>query len=232
MSSDPPSKGTPEYVQWLRATLTPEDLDALPASDVEALRRFGRGVEFRAGELLFSQGEKPHVTYIIESGEAELVYETRFERLVVQLLGPGSGVGYLAVVLDSPYAYSAYARTAVRGLAFDTATVDTMLDLHPEICFRWLRLLAKRLERAQRRLVEFAGKSAFERVVHFLLNETLERDSLSLSLTQSKLAEVLALSRQTVSRVLGDLESQRLIECRRGLILITDRNSLRDHVPR
>ncbi len=227
-----PERSARESLGWLRASLTAGDVQALPRDDVEALRPFGTRVFLEAGDVLFRQGDRPSLTYIIESGEAELVYETQFERLIIELLGPGAAIGYLAVVLDTSYAYTAVASTELAAIAFDTATVQTLVELRPEVCFRWLRLVAQRLERAQRRLVEFAGKTAFERVVHFLINESEERGTLELIVTQQRLADALALSRQTVSRVLGELEAQQLVDRRRGQLRVTDLESLRAHTPR
>jgi CRP-like cAMP-binding protein len=94
-----------------------------------------------------------------------------------------------------------------------------------------LRLVSGRLERAQRRLVELAGKTAFEQVVHFLLHETDERESSTVELTQTEVAATLGIGRQTVSRVLGQLERQGIVERRRGRVEILSVGKLRDHVP-
>ena len=97
--------------------MTREDFDALPAGDVEALRRFAIRRAYLPGTTLFRQGEWPKELLIIERGEVELVYETRSERLVVQILYPGSSVDHLAILLGIPYPYSAVtlAKTTLPG---------------------------------------------------------------------------------------------------------------------
>ncbi|MFQ5426910.1 MAG: Crp/Fnr family transcriptional regulator [Gaiellales bacterium] len=141
-------------------------------------------------------------------------------------------MGDLPVFLGTPYAYSALTRTPVRTLRINLETVETLIEVYPEICFRWLRLLARRLERAQRRLVELAGSSAVEKLTHFLLHEAEARDSLTVALTQTELADTLALSRQTVCRALGELEALDLVERGRGRVTITDGTRLRALLPR
>jgi CRP/FNR family transcriptional regulator len=211
--------------------MTSEDFEALPADDVEALRRFGVRESLPAGARLFRQGDRPAAIFIVEEGEVELAYETRFERLIVMIVRAGSSLGDLPVMLDTPYAYTAVTRTPTSALRFSSETIETLIDLHPQICFRWLRLISTRLERAQRRLVELAGKTAFEQVVHFLLHEVDQRSSATVQLTQADVAAALGIGRQTVSRVLGQLERQGIVKRARGRIVILSVARLRDHIP-
>lgn len=226
-----PAADSPEFARWLRRTLRPEDFASLPDDDVDALRRFAVCEEHPPGAVLFRQGERPIAVFIVEHGEVELIYETEFERLVVQVVCEGSSIGDLPVMLDTPYAYTAVTRRPTATLRFSLDTIRTLIEIHPHICFRWLRLLARRLDRAHRRLVELAGKSAFEQVVHFLLHETDDRGSPTLEITQSELAAAMGLSRQTVSRVLGQLSGLGLVRTQRGRIDVIDHERLLNHVP-
>lgn len=227
-----PLRDSPEFAGWLRHTMTREDFAALPEDDVEALRRFAVSRSYAAGSTLFRQGERPQAIFVVEEGEVELVYETRFDRLVIQIVGSGSSIGELPVFLETPYLFTAVARTDVSLLSLTLDTLRTLVELHPAICFRWLRLVARRLDRAHRRLVELAGKSAVEQVVHFLLNEAEERKRLTFDLAQRELASALGLSRQTVSRALGELRRQGIVDVGRRRIHILDLDALRAHVPR
>jgi CRP/FNR family transcriptional regulator len=208
-----------------------EDFQGLPADDVEALRRFATLSTYPAGTTLFRQGERPQELLIIERGELELVYETRSERLVVQILYPGSSVDHLAILLDIPYPYSAVTLSEATLLRLRLDTVRTLEELFPGIAFRWLRLLAHALDRAHQRLLEMAGKSALEQVSHLLLHESVERDEPVVELTQEELAATLALSRQTVSRALHDLAHEDVIKQERRRIRLLDLEKLRERLP-
>jgi CRP/FNR family transcriptional regulator, cyclic AMP receptor protein len=227
-----PSPNSPEFAGWLRKTMTREDFDGLPEDDVEALRRFATTRTCPPGATLFRQGERPREIFIIERGDLELVYETRFERLVVQFLHAGSTVDDLAVILDVPYSYSAVTLTDASVLCLRLDTIRALEELFPEISYRWLRLMAHTLERAHRRLLELAGKSAVEQVVHFLVHESAARQALAIDLTQGELAATLALSRQTVSRVLRDLAREHAVKRERRRVLILDHEKLQAHLPR
>ena len=217
-----PSAHSPEFAQWLRQTLRREDFNNLPEDDVEALRRFAVREDHPQGIELFRQGEAPQAIFIVEQGEIELVYVTRTERLIVQVIGPGSSVGELPVMLGTPYAYTAVTRVPTTTLRFPLETLQTLIDVHPHICFRWLRLVSRRLERAERRMLELSGRSAFEQMVQYLVRETHEQQSEAVTVTQRDIGASLALGRQTVSRVLGELEHLGLIARGRGELRILD----------
>jgi CRP-like cAMP-binding protein len=211
--------------------MTQADFDALPGDDIEALRRFATCRTHLSGTTLFRQGGRPRELLMIERGEVELVYETRSERLVMQLLYAGSSVDQLAILLDSPYACSAITLSEARLLHVRLDTVRTLEELFPEIGFRWLRLLAHTLDRSQQRLVELAGRSALEQVSQVLLHEATERGEPTVQLTQEELAATLALSRQTVSRAFQHLSREGAISPGRRRVRVLDFEKLREHVP-
>jgi CRP-like cAMP-binding protein len=91
--------------------------------------------------------------------------------------------------------------------------------------------MAHTVDRAHRRLLELAGKSAVEQLVHFLLHESAERDELTVDLTQDELAATLGVSRQTVSRVLRDLEKENVVSRERRRIRILDLEKLSGRLP-
>jgi CRP-like cAMP-binding protein len=206
------------------ATLTRADLDALPADDIEALRRFATVVRHRAGDVLFRRGQRADAMYIVSGAEIELVAPTAAGDVVVQVIRPGTTVGDLSVMLDVPHAHTATARKAT--LRVDLETVRALVRIDGDICYRFLRLVSRRLERTERRIEQLLGPSAFERVVKLLIDVADERGSNTVELRQADIAAALALSRQTVSRMLAELAATGLIERRRGRVRILDRPRL------
>jgi CRP-like cAMP-binding protein len=210
--------------------MTKEDYDGLPADDVAALRRFATRRTCRAGKTLFREGDLPHELLILERGELELVHATRSERLVVQIVHPGSSVDHLAILLQVPYPYSAVALTDATILHLRLDTIRVLEELFPEIAFRWLRLLAHALDRAHQRVFELAGRSALQQVSQLLLDESRARREPTLELTQQELAAALALSRQTVSRTFRSLSLEGAIKPERRRVRVLDSQKLRAHL--
>lgn len=226
-----PRPDSPDYARWLRRTMTREDFEALPDDDIEALRRFAVVETYPPGTILFRQGDAPQAAFIVEEGEIELVYQTKYDRLIVEILSAGASIGDLAVMFETPYPYTGVVRTPTTALSFSADTIHTLIELYPEICFRWLVHLEAAGARISpgRRIGRQVGARA-DRALH--LHEAEERRSMTIGIAQTDLAATLALSRQTVSRMLGQLEREGLIECRRGLIGIRDLQGLRKRLPR
>lgn len=135
-------------------------------------------------------------------------------------------------MLETPYPYTALTRRWTMTLRLGPEAMQTLVAVHPHICYRWLRVLSRRMARAQRWLAELTGRSAFERTVRFLLREVEERESRVVELSQKQLAEALSLSRQTVSRALGLLERDGVIERGHRRIEVRELERLRRHLPR
>lgn len=227
-----PAPGSNEFARTLQGRVSREELESLPDDDLGALRRFGIQKTWPAGETIFRQGDQPEVLFIIEQGEVSLVDETKRKRLIVQIVRTGSILGESPVLHESPYAYTAVARTETTTLGFTLETIRALLEIDPQICFRWLRMLSDRLDGSQQRLLAVAGRSAIERLGSLLLQEAGEGAPATVAMTQQELASTLGIGRQTVSRVLGNLQRLGLVERGRGQVRILDPDRLRALLPR
>ena len=98
------------------------------SQDVEALRRFAVRRTYRRGKTLFRQGDRPGEIMILERGEIELVDQNRGERLVVEIVHPGSSIDHLALILGVAHCYSAVALTDATVLRL---RLDTVRGLAP-----------------------------------------------------------------------------------------------------
>jgi CRP/FNR family cyclic AMP-dependent transcriptional regulator len=223
--AEPPS--SLGVASWLWRTLRSEDFETLAFDDLEVLRGFSVAETHPSGTILFRQGDAPGAVFIIEKGDVELAYETRLGRRVVATVRSRSCIGDCSVMLETPHPYSAVTRGWATTLRLNLEAMQLLLELHPDICFRWLRLVSRRIARVQRQVAELAGRPASEQVVRFLLDEAEEHQSPIVELTQTELAEGLALSRQTLSRVLGQLERQGIIVRGHRRVEIRDLDRLR-----
>jgi CRP-like cAMP-binding protein len=217
---DPPAAGVPDQI------------GATVGDDLETLRPFGLRRSWPAGATLLRQGQHPPLLYVIERGEVALWDESGAGRRLVQIVHAGASIGDLPALLDEPCLYTAVTRVETDTLAFSREMVHDLLELDPQICFLWLRLLARRLEPGYPRNVALAGRSAVERLGLFILNELEETGGSSIELTQTELASATGLSRQRVSGVLGALERLGVLERHRGGLRVLDTERLREMFPR
>src|SRR4051812_10431571 len=82
---------------------------------VAALGRQER-LSWRAGEVLFRQGDDADCAYLLESGEVEVIVDTPLGSLAIALLAPPQIVGEIALFCDAPRSATVLAKTPVTAL--------------------------------------------------------------------------------------------------------------------
>jgi CRP-like cAMP-binding protein len=212
--------------RWLRRATDPDSEPAATLGGHVAVRT-ARRLRFSPRAVLLQQDEVANRVLLIESGEVELVRMVGPDRLIVQLLGPGATVGDMSLLLALPAPFTAYARTPVVARALELDALASLLRANPEVAFAWLEAVARKLERSYRRVLEMSGKSGLERVAQLLYHEVELQGADRVVLTQTQIAELLVLSRQTVSRALGELQAQDLVVRRRGYVQVLNATGLR-----
>jgi CRP/FNR family transcriptional regulator, cAMP and macrophage regulator len=99
------------------------------------------------------------------------------------------------------------------------------------VCQRFLFSMASRVERLQRRFVELTGSDLRQRVATLLLDEHTDLPG-PIELTQAKVAEMIASTRQSVNQVLRELEQDGMIRRDYRTIHVLEPEALRALVDR
>ena len=115
---------------------------------------------YKAGQVLFDQGDVGDAAYIIIDGEAEVMVDSPGGPLTVAVLRRNDIVGEIAILCDVP-------RTATVKAATELVTLKVTKDLFfrmvmdfPEMGVEIMRVLAHRLEQTTAQLREARTGSA------------------------------------------------------------------------
>jgi CRP-like cAMP-binding protein len=108
--------------------------------------RFGR--EFRAGDVLFREGERGEEMYVIQSGVVQILKRVGEGERPLATLGRGEFVGEMAILNDKPRTATAVVLEDARCLVIDAATLEQMISNNTEIALRLVKKLARRLDSA------------------------------------------------------------------------------------
>src|SRR5947199_4294234 len=73
-------------------------------------------LSWRAGEVLFRQGETADCAYLLEAGEVEVIVDTPLGSLAIARLAPPQIVGEIALFCEAPRSATVVAKSAVRAL--------------------------------------------------------------------------------------------------------------------
>lgn len=206
----------------------PTGLDSCVPADVrDALLRAGRPRDFRAGEVVFHQGDPCDSLFLLRLGRVAVrVLTPDGDELTVGLLVAPEEFGELGLLRDDHHhTASVTALGEVRVLAVPSARFHDLRIEHPALTEWLLRTLAHRLERSSLLLAEALFLDANHRVARRLLDccDSFQvQDVGRLPLVQEDLAAMAGVSRPTANRALRRLERSGALRLGRGHIEIVD----------
>jgi CRP-like cAMP-binding protein len=108
--------------------------------------RFGR--EFRAGDVLFREGDRGEEMYVIQTGIVQITKLVGNVQRPLATLGRGEFVGEMAILNDKPRTATATVLEEAKCLLIDAATLEQMISNNSEIALRLVKKLARRLDSA------------------------------------------------------------------------------------
>jgi len=206
----------------LRATGLRRFLNEMQLKELERYCMAGTG---KGGTTLFRQDEAADRLYVLVEGTVELRARPPGRRVyrTVELIQPGCTFGDEAV-LDAP-AYLSSARTLglAKILVLPRSGFDRLTEARPDIAVGVLRCSGGCLLHTVRRsaiLTQAPADVALRLLLDELATSTGARDGrpVPVRITHAQLAGLLHLSRETVSRMLGQMAAHGSIELGRGVI--------------
>lgn len=114
---------------------------------------------YKAGQMLFKQGEMGDAAYIVLGGTADILIDTADGPLRVAQLAENEIIGEIAILCDIPRTASVEAATELIALKITKELFFRMIMDFPEMGVEVMRVLAHRLEQTtnQLRLARAAG---------------------------------------------------------------------------
>lgn len=211
------------HVSWIASDFGRRDYTPLSREDLAALSEMLEAEDVEAGQRILSPGEPADRAFIVARGEIELLVRRGPRRSLVSIQRAGGVFGDVPLLCEMPFPFIAAARTPATLLHLDRDELLDLLATHPAIALRWLVNVVRRLERANRRVVELTVGDLKARVLALLADELLEEEHAStIGLTQAEMASLLGATRQSVNRVLRKLADEGLVQQRYGEVEIVD----------
>jgi CRP-like cAMP-binding protein len=128
--------------------------------------RLGR--EFRAGDVLFREGERGEDMYVIQSGLVQIVKRVGEEDRPLANLGRGEFLGEMAILNGKPRSATAVVLEDAKCLVIDAHTLEQMIANNAEIALRLVKKLARRLDSADEMIQILLNPDPKARVLHGL----------------------------------------------------------------
>lgn len=183
---------------------------------------------FAKGEMIILAEAEGDALFVIEQGQVKvsLIHEDGRE-VILSFLGPGEVFGELSLLDGKPRSATVTATAPTSLLMLRRSDFLRLLAGIPQIAVALLEELAERLRRTDQQLEGLALFNVASRLSRTLLRLALERGveipegfALEDPPTHQQLANMTGSTRETVSRVLKQLESQGYIARHGGQIVI------------
>jgi CRP-like cAMP-binding protein len=203
--------------------------EGLPPGSVDRFLEQGRPRRFGTGEVVFHEGDPGDSLHLIVEGRFAARTSTRQgDVATLAVFGPGELFGEIALIRPEAR------RTATivsleRGetLSIHRDDLAVLRRQHPEVTDVLLQILADKVERYTRHLLEALFVPAEIRVLRRLLElRGVYADRREVPVTQASLASMAGTSRATVNKVLGEEVERGALRLTRGRIGILDPEAL------
>ena len=126
------------------------------------------GKTAKAGEVLFTAGEKGAEMFVVRSGLVRIAVESSGVEKTLAILGPGEFVGEMSILTDQPRSATATVQEDAELLVVGVRVLEEMIVHNTEIALRLIRKLARRLESADALIRVLLYRDAKERVIENL----------------------------------------------------------------
>jgi CRP-like cAMP-binding protein len=200
----------------------------LSAEEMDVIARSAPMREVALGTLLISPDQASEVLFILKKGRVRL-YRLGVDgrSLTTAIVEAGELFGEMVALgqqMDDTYA-EALDRSVV--CIMSRTDVHQMLLSDPRVASRIAESLGARVAELERRLSDTVLKSVPGRIASALA-AMASGGRADVRLTHEQLADLVGTTRETTTKVLGDLRDRGLVRLRRGRITVVDPGGLRD----
>jgi|WetSurMetagenome_2_1015567.scaffolds.fasta_scaffold435700_1 CRP/FNR family transcriptional regulator, cyclic AMP receptor protein len=194
----------------------------LPEAQLGDLASYLKEKHFRRGEYIIYEGDEGNELFIIIEGLVKITKLNEDGReKILATLGEGEFFGELALVDGAPRSATVQAKSACIMYSLARNEFLNLLRQAPEVCLSIITVLARRLREANIQIEDMTFKDARSKLVSLLLElaskyggPTAASDKVRLQhkFTHQELADMISSSRETVSRLMGNLLEEGFIE--------------------
>jgi CRP/FNR family cyclic AMP-dependent transcriptional regulator len=182
--------------------------------------------ELPTGQLIYTPNQPAEVLFILKKGRIRLYQISSDGRtMTTAIIAPGQVFGEMAALgqqLDQTFAETIEPCVVC---LMSKADVERLLLSDHRIATRVAEFLGSRVADLERRLGDSVLKSAPERIAATLARLAGEGGE-TIRLTHGQLADLVGSSRETTTKVLGDLADRGLVQLKRGRIVVRHSDGL------
>ena len=173
--------------------------------------------EYGAGEIVYAQGEQNDGVHCVSGGTVGIRrLDDNGNSVLLELAYPGDTIGYRSFLTGGEHKTSAEALGPTVACHIDRATIAALLAGNPALGLHFLKRSIGELEHAHDMMFRQATLSNRHKLVHLLLvlvqrhghRHTNGSQSVELPVSRRDLASMVGTRHETISRIIGRLETE------------------------
>ena len=208
---------------------------ALGDKDLEAVGGLVVCRKYRRNTFVFTEGEPGEALCFVKSGRVKISKITPDGReQILHIMAPGDIFGEVVLFDGGPYPATAEVVEDAEIGMIRNQDIDNLIRRNGDVALKMLKIMARRLKDAQAKIRDLALKDTVGRTAGLLLRlaqtsgvKEKEGIRVPLDLSRQDLANMIGTSRETITRVLCELDRQGVIHLERSEIMIIDPERLK-----
>jgi CRP/FNR family cyclic AMP-dependent transcriptional regulator len=198
--------------------------------DLERIAEAAHTRSYAKNSIIAFEDRPGEALYVVLSGQVKIVLTAEDGReVILSTRSKGDFFGEMSLIDDQPLSANVIAMEDSELLILHREDFQRCLEEMPMVAFGLLRAFCKRLRQADSKISSLVLQDVPARVAGLLLEMADQNDGINISqqLTHHLIAQMVGSSRETVSRAMGDLTTQGLIEVSRQSATIPNRRKVR-----
>ena len=187
--------------------------------------------EYDSKQYIYTPHDRVENIYILKEGEVTLYQSVDGKRIVLDILKPGAVFGNISFDPDTSEKHFAEVTQKSYLCTLPHNYFLQILQKRPDIAFRAMKILSRRLNQYQAQIQALSSLHARERILATirLLNEKEDQSILPevlrkpTKITHEKLGSMTGLTRETVTKQLKELEAEDFVTINKKHIRLSDK---------
>lgn len=210
----------------------------LTSSQIAHLESRSVAKRYERGGVVYLPSDQNDSVALLASGRVRLYHLTgEGKQAVLAIMDPGEMFGELALMEDGARDEFAEAMEKSTVILIPREEIQALMAEYPDVAMGVTRLMGFRRQRVERRLKSLLFRSNRERLVHLLLElsekygqETEEGVRIGIKLSHQELANIIGSTRETVTVLLGELQTEGSLVIKRRQLIIRQLRRLADSI--
>lgn len=204
-----------------------ELFQALNQAETDRLYKISSLKEYKKGNIVFYEGDQPKKLKLLLDGIVKVYkVDAKGKEVILHFFQPQTLIAETAHMQKINYPATAICETDCKLLEIDYASFEKDFLRNPEISFKIIQSLSKKVKALQNVITTNLTMNTFSRVCKFIYDNEKHINELS----HRKIAAVLNITPETLSRHLSILKKDGVIVVNSRKIQIVDKERLSDIV--